>query len=176
MITSMLLSSLLVATAPASAPNPLRLDIEIDPIAYALDGFSLHLGMGTGRYRLDLGAFGLELPEAIHGQRDFRSSFAGYGAKFDVFLHDDGWGPFMGFEGGFTTITIVDTLSSRSAEDRAVSGGVRAGWRIQLPSDFYVTPWVGVGYRFSEDAQIAGRTYQNNPITVFPTFHLGYRF
>lgn len=176
MMTSMLLSSLLVATTPAPATNPLRLDIEIDPIAYALDGFSLHVGLGKGRYRLDLGAFGLELPEAIHGQEDFRSSFAGYGAKLDVFLHDDGWGPFMGLEGGFTTMTIVDTLSSQSAEDRAFGGGLRAGWRIQLPSSFYITPWVGVGYRFSEDPQIAGRTYENSPITNFPTVHFGHRF
>jgi hypothetical protein len=56
------------------------------------------VGIGKGRYRFDLGAFGLTLPEAIHGQKDFRSSFTGYGAKFDVFLNEDGWGLFAGVQ------------------------------------------------------------------------------
>ncbi len=177
MFAPILAVTLAVTLATPQPPsNPLRLDIEIDPIAFALDGFSLHVGIGQGRYRLDLGAFGLTVPEAIHGQKDFQSSFAGYGAKFDVFLNDDGWGPFAGIEGGFTRMTVVDIETSRSADDSAFGGGLRAGWRIQLPKDFYLSPWIGVGYRFGQDLNVAGRTYDNNPITIFPTVHLGRRF
>lgn len=190
MLTSMILATTLVALNPAETSNttaelpapktqdhaPIHVDVEIDPIAYALDGFSLHVGLNKGRYRLDLGAFGLAMPEFVHGQDGFDASFAGFGGKFDVALHEDGWGPFASLEGAYTRLTVRDRQTTQSADDPALGVGVRVGWRFNVVDNFYVVPWVGVGYRFGSDVNVAGRVFENNNITVFPTVHLGYRF
>ncbi|REL32920.1 hypothetical protein DYD21_13970 [Rhodohalobacter sp. SW132] len=77
----------------AQSPGERGFDIDIDPIAFALNGFSIHGGYVTGAYRFDLGIFGLDLPEWVHGNEDFDSSFIGAGWKVDRF--------FKGYADGF---------------------------------------------------------------------------
>ncbi|MFO0658259.1 MAG: hypothetical protein U0165_00270 [Polyangiaceae bacterium] len=55
-------------TAPART-SEFHADFEVDPTAYVLDGYSLHVGLGQGRFRLDLGAFAMKVPGAIHGNK-----------------------------------------------------------------------------------------------------------
>ncbi len=78
----------------------LRADVEIDPTAFVLDGFSLHSGLGTGHWRVDLGVFGMTVPEAVHGQDGFDLSFDGYGATLQCFLFKPQTGGFVGVDGG----------------------------------------------------------------------------
>ena len=86
-------------------------------------------------------------------------------------------GFFAGVESGVSKILARRKGTDLAALNTQVGLGVQVGYRILLPADFYVTPWVGVGYEFgAEDVTLAGATTKASPVTVFPTVHLGYRF
>lgn len=163
--------------AATSSPIGLTLDVEIDPIAYLASGYSLHVGFERSRYRLDLGAFAAELPEPIHGNEGFDVRYGGFGAKLDIFLDRDRSGAFAGIEAGRIDVDVVDRATQMLEATSRFQAGLRAGWRIALPSDFYVTPWIGVGYAVGAgDRMVANRMFRDSPIVVFPTVHFGRLF
>jgi hypothetical protein len=150
-------------------------DVEIDPTAYALDGFSLHTGIGWSRVRVDLGVFGLRVPEFVHQQPDFEVAFDGYGIKLQYFPFAEQRGAFVGIDGGVSRSHIRLEGSQLSARDNQFTLGVNAGWRFDLVGGFYATPWLGVGYAFGQDdVTLAGETFSGSPLVVFPAVHLGY--
>lgn len=169
------------ATAPAAAAEPgspqLRADIEIDPTAYVLDGYSVHAGIERGRFRLDLGAFALALPEAIHGNDGFSASFDGFGAKLQYFVFAEGEGGFVGVDVGLSRLLIQLDGSDAAGRQRQVSTGINLGWRFPITHGVYATPWLGVGRSFGGgDVMLGGRTFTMSPWTVFPAVHVGRRF
>lgn len=153
-----------------------RFDFEIDPLAYALDGYSLHVGAGWGRYRFDVGNFALGLPQWLHGQEGFDASFGGFGVKLDAFFKDERQvGAFVGLESSYTVIRVEDERTRQSDSARTISASARVGYRFELPANLYVSPWVGFGYRFGGLPVAGGRVFEMSPWTVFPTIHIGYR-
>jgi hypothetical protein len=181
------LSILLGAPRANAAPdsNPARFagdshafhaDVEVDPTAYVLDGYSLHAGLGSGSFRVDLGAYALALPEFVHGNRDFEASFNGYGAKFQYFPFVEQTGGFVGMD--FGVIRSLVRLKSTKLADRQTSFGVgvNAGWRFDLVGGLYATPWLGVSRAFGiEKVELGGKTFESSPWVVFPAVHLGLR-
>ena len=153
-----------------------KADIELDPLAYALGGTSVHGGIQVDRFRFDLGAFSLDVPEAFHGNMGFALSMAGAGLKLDYFPLAQNTGLFFGAEVSLSKTTIIESGSKQA--DRATHAGVsaRVGYRIDLGKAFFLSPWVSVGYASGEDRVIGGRTFEHSRLTVFPTVHIGYRF
>ncbi|MEZ4363484.1 MAG: hypothetical protein R3B48_25135 [Kofleriaceae bacterium] len=161
------------ATASARSPH-VALDLELDPIAYLLEGSSLHVGLRRGHLRADLGVFAATVPQFMHGQDGFRDQFHGWGVKLDWAARADGLGPFAGVEAAVAIDDVVDLERSTSARATSWLTGVRAGWRLRLTHDLYVAPWIGVAYRGGEvDIDVGGRTFQRSAWVVFPTVHLG---
>ncbi len=153
-----------------------KADIELDPLAYALEGSSVHVGIHTGRLRADLGAFSLEVPSAFHGNEGFTQSMAGAGAKLDYFPFAKRTGFFAGIEASFVRSTIVESASKMAERTFHINAGVRAGYRIDLSDALFVSPWVGLGYATGRDVMLAGKRFTHSHLTVFPTIHVGYRF
>ncbi|MFO0745590.1 MAG: hypothetical protein U1F43_07950 [Myxococcota bacterium] len=161
----------------AERASDLRVDVELDPLAYALSGHSVHVGLGTGRFRFDLGAFALELPTWAHGNDGFTSSFDGFGAKAHAFFGADRSGPFAGIALGVAHTLVQRDGTQLAARDTALSAGVEVGWLVPIVAGLYVKPWVGLGYTFgADDVVLDGQRYSANPIQIFPTVHLGYVF
>lgn len=164
----------------ASAKTPVHLDVEVDPTAYALSGHSVHLGLGHGRTRLDLGVFAMEVPRFVHGVDGLDARFDGFGFKLHHFvLAEPGEqrGLFVGVDGGITRVRIENTEDGATAKGNQIGLGAHVGYRITLPWNLYATPWIGVNYAFDAKALTAsGRTLNAMPWTVFPAIHLGYRF
>jgi len=166
------------AAAPAACSSEQRFhaDLELDPTAYVLDGFSLHAGLGWRRLRLDLGVFGLTVPEFVHRQRDFDVAFDGYGVKLQYFPFAEQRGAFVGIDGAYSRSTIRLEGSQLSAEDHQFALGANAGVRIDLVGDLYLTPWLGVAYAFgADDVTLDGKTFSGRPLIIFPALHLGFR-
>lgn len=171
-------TALVAATLPTTAiASPVHGDLEIDPTAYALSGNSLHVGIGLGHLRVDLGCFAMALPQFVHGDDGFDVSFDGFGAKLQWFPRAEQTGFFAGVDGGVLRVLAERRGTDLAARDVVFGVGVHAGYRITLPASFYVTPWIGVGYNVGTDAIILdGKTYAPSAFTVFPAVHLGYRF
>jgi len=152
-------------------------DAEVDPIAYVAHGSSLHVGLRTSRLRFDLGAFSIVEPEFIHGQKDFEDGASGYGTKIDLYLLQPQTGPFIGIEGGLMNQQIVDERSQTRKRISSLAAGGRMGWQFELPAHFFIKPWIGIGHRFgNDDVPVAGRTFHQSSLLIFPTFHIGYSF
>jgi hypothetical protein len=173
----------LATEAPPASPSPaardpqLHLDVEIDPTAYVLDGYSLHVGLGWRRVRVDLGAFALALPGAFVPGDDFAVSFNGYGAKLQFFPFAEQRGGFVGADAALTWQLVERADTDLAARDRQVTLGVNAGWRFALGDRLYVTPWIGVGRVLGARAvTLGGSRYEPMRTVVFPAIHIGYRF
>lgn len=165
---------LTVATPAAAAPE---VDVEIDPLAYALGGYSLHAGLNWDHLRLDLGAFAMDLPSWVHGNEGFDASFDGFGAKLQVFAYADGSGPFAGVSGGWARALVRRSGTDLARRDGHLTLGAQIGWRFDLPAGFYATPWLGVDYTLgSEDVELGDARFESQALQLFPTVHLGYRF
>jgi hypothetical protein len=159
----------------APAACSFHADVEIDPLAYALDGYALHAGDGWGRWRVDLGAFAIAVPKFVHGNEHFDVSFDGYGAKVHYYVFAEQYGGFIGADCGMARSLVRVKSSDLAAGDRQVNVGVNAGWRFDLGAGLYATPWLGVGYAFgAEDVVLAGNTFEPGRVTFFPAVHVGY--
>lgn len=159
----------------ASTEGSFHADIELDPTAYALDGFSLHAGLGWSKLRVDLGVFGLRVPQFVHQQRDFDVAFDGYGVKAQYFPFAPQRGGFVGIDGGVSRSHIHLEGTQLTARDNQVSVGVNAGWRFEVIGGLYATPWLGVGYALGQDdVTLGGKTFAGSSLIVFPAVHLGY--
>lgn len=173
-LASLLLVAALGSTAAAS---PDHVDVEIDPTAYALSGNSIHVGIGFSHLRVDLGNFGLALPQLTHGDDGFDVRFDGYGAKLHYYLRTEQTGLFVGVGASFARVRVHLQGSDLAGSDDQLGTGVEVGYRIPVVDHFYVTPWIGVGYDVGADkVTLGGKTYDPNPVTIFPAIHLGYQF
>jgi hypothetical protein len=62
--------------------------------------------------------------------------------------------------------------------------GVDAGYRFFFwkdqngsPAGLYLMPWVSIGYDvYQEKINIIEKDYKQQPVSLFPTVHIGYRF
>lgn len=159
----------------AKADTPTTFDIEIDPLAYAFQGYSGHLGLSGRLGRLDLGAFGAKIPNAFLKNSSFSAQFRGIGIKWDkqpVTLS----GLFYGIETSIAklTYTHISTYSKITRTEKTIGG--RVGFRFEQ-SGFTVSPWVGIGYNAdSKPIIVNGDEFKNSPWVVFPTVHIGWIF
>jgi hypothetical protein len=170
--------ALLLLALPATAhADDLHADAEVDPTAYVLDGYSLHVGVGWDRVRVDLGAYAMALPDAIDGSDDFSVAFDGYGVKVQYFVLEPQRGPFVGVDGGVARLRVSRDGTDLSQRRTTVGAGVHAGWRFAITEELYATAWLGVGYSTdAADVMLDGETYEPTRVTVFPAVHVGYRF
>lgn len=163
--------------AAAASPSRLHLDVEVDPTAYILRGYSLHVGIGWRRLRVDLGAYAMAMPEFMHGNPDFDVSFHGFGVKAQFFPLAEQRGLFVGVDTGLAMPLVRRRDTDLARTGLQVSVGAHVGWRLPIVAGLYVTPWIGLSYSFNaEDVTLANRTFVSNPVTVFPAVHIGYRF
>ena len=154
-----------------------QVEVEVDPMAYAMDGFSLHLARMFGPVRMNVGTFGIRVPEFVHGNEGWTNTMRGVGVKVDH-VGSSQAGLFAGIEGGVMRMKY-DRAASTSPETRTVVGiGVRAGHRTFIGDrGLYVAPWIGVGYNMNGDpVQVDGAEFERSALSIFPTIHVGWRF
>lgn len=163
--------------SPQTTERKIRFDVEIDPTAYLLKGYSLHGGVGQDHWRLDAGVYSAEVPRWLHGNDGFKSSVTGVGIKIQYFTSGEQRGLF--FSPGFSVSRNIITLEGTTLESRQTryAPGVDVGYRFTLSSRFYVTPWAGLDYSVNaRDTTLAGKSYKDRPLGPFAAVHVGYRF
>jgi hypothetical protein len=176
----------LAAASPALADSTpdaeitessVEMDIEIDPIAYVLSGYSLHARLSWDRFRLDLGAFALAVPESLHGTEGVDVYGGGFGMKLDYHPLSKLPGLFVGAQLSRFRETVTDRATGEAATASHVTMGARIGYRIDVAAGFYALPWVGVDVSLTDRTQtVAGTDYEPGRVMFFPTIHIGRSF
>jgi hypothetical protein len=168
----------LLALAPAGVhAERWTADVELDPTAFVLDGYSIHAGLSRGHLRVDLGAYAMALPGFVHGNDGFDASFDGYGVKLQYFRRVDRRGLFAGIDAGVSRLLVEKHGTDLAVRQHQVGGGVHGGWRFALPAAFYATAWLGVGYNVgAADVMLEGARFEMTRLVVFPAIHVGRRF
>jgi hypothetical protein len=170
-----LLFTALLAAHPWTAAA--QVEVEADPLAYAANGFSLHVAKVFGAVRLNVGTFGADIPAFFHGNDGWSSSMRGAGVKLD-WLGSSIDGLFTGVEAGYMRSRYARDGNPGTVERDVAGVGVRGGYRLPVGrSGLYVVPWVGVSYNFDgDDVIVAGEEFSRSSVTIFPTVHIGWRF
>jgi hypothetical protein len=162
-----------------SAVAQAQWEAEADPTAYALEGFSVDLGhpiLGE-RFRVQLGAFGAETPEWVHGNSGFAENSLGLTFKFDYFPLRPSSGLFLGADSNYSWVRYELNQTHEHVDRNIVGLGPRVGYRLNFGKHFYLSPWVSVDYQFNaKDVTISGKTFHENRYSVFPALHLGWTF
>lgn len=166
--------------APAvdgSARRDFHVDVEVDPTAYILSGYSVHAGLGWRSVRLDLGVFAMDLPEMFHGNAGWDASFYGGGAKLQWFPLADQRGLWVDASVGVSRRTATLAETGHSAGVTITGIGIDAGYRFSLPYNLYITPWAGIARDLSDtEVMVDGKTFAMSAWTPFAAVHVGFRF
>ncbi|NRA64478.1 MAG: hypothetical protein HRU19_08350 [Pseudobacteriovorax sp.] len=152
--------------------------VEADPFAYALSGHSLHTGLQSHGFRLQIGLFAAEIPDEIKDNDAFEVRQSGYGLKLDYYGTTTKGG-FWGVEYGNITASYMLKGSDNKINRGLNLFGVRAGYKWMLGKRFYIMPWIGLDKIINPskknlEIQLAGETYQENEYIIFPTIHIGF--
>lgn len=166
-----------LVVAALSTPAAAQVEVEVDPIAYALRGYSVHVAKVLGRTRVDAGVFGLEVPTAFHGNDGWNSSMRGVGMKWDyVGASSDGF--FAGLDGGYARGAYTFDATGTTEKRDIIGLGVRGGYRYSIGRrGLFISPWASVSYNLDgDDVRVGSATFKRRKIELFPTVHLGWRF
>lgn len=168
--------ALTLSSTAASAEPSTRIDVEIDPAAYVMSGYSVHVGAGRDRARLELGLYAMELPAWFHGQDGWDVSFRGGGFKVQYFLLQDQRGVFVDVGAGVSRRALVRHETGTRDDVTVKSVSASAGYRVELRYGFYAAPWVGVSYDVDRtEATLDGETFEMSRVSPFAAVHVGYR-
>lgn len=157
------------------------IEVEVDPIAYALKGYSLHGIYAHKRLRFDLGVFGIEQPGSITGNKDFTTMTRGFGLKVNYIITGIR-GLYAGLDAGYAANDVKDKNTMQTDIGHNLSLGAHAGYRFFLfpkksnfLSGLYITPWAGISYNHVYD-EVKLTGYKEGNVGYFATVHIGYRF
>lgn len=179
---SIALAVFLASTTLSNAQSN-RIEIEIDPLAYALGGGSGHLAYTVKNMRYQLGYGQLTLPESLQNHENIRESFKAISFKWDyLFGKEDAS---SGFFAGPTIDYLFLTYEGGDDQykENQLSLGIRTGYKFDLfkknsvLKGLYLTPWIGASWFTNPgDIELGGESYSRSATTIFPTVHLGWSF
>jgi hypothetical protein len=153
-------------------------DVEVEPLAYAFGGAGGHVGVQAGVWKYEVEVFGLEIPEALHGNDGFSASPLGVELHVEHFFGEGSEGFYVGPEAGLVRLDVSHRASGRSTQETRHSIGVRGGyqWYPGL-GDLYVSPVVGISYTLNaEPIDVAGETFESTPVGPWGTVGIGWSF
>ena len=173
---ALLLFAASVGVAPAQQ-TVRHVDLEVEPLAYAFGGAGGHVGLQVGDWKYEIEAFGLEVPESLHGNDGFTAAPLGVELHFERRFGDGPGGFYAGPEVGAARLDLTHD-SGTSEEHTRYSVGVRGGytWYPGL-GNLYVSPVVGVSYTLNGDnVTIGGDTFESAPLSPWGTIGIGWSF
>jgi hypothetical protein len=170
---------LLTSAGPAWAQDsPRHVDLEVEPLSYAFGGAGGHVAYQRGDWKYEVEAFGLEIPESLHGNDGFGASLLGAELHFEHYFGEDPGGFYLGPEVGVVQLDVTHQPSGTSTQKTRYSVGLRGGyqWYTGL-GNLYVSPVVGVSYTLNgEPVSLGGDTFESAPLGPWGTVGLGWSF
>jgi hypothetical protein len=170
----------LLASAPIAAaherPASVRVEVDGDPAAFFVDGYSLHVAVVGAWRRLDLGCYAVDEPGFLHGNDGWDVSLRAWTLGWDYFVSgEDGF--FAGVSAALAIRTYALTGTQLAVERHQLLVGPHIGWRFMLGAHFYLEPWLAVQYAYrGDEVTLGGETFDDRPYVIFPTVYAGWRF
>jgi hypothetical protein len=168
----------LLATSAASADERpgVRVEVDGDPAAFFVDGYSLHVAVVGPWRRLDLGCYAVDEPGFLHGNDGWDVELRAWTLGWDYFVSgEDGF--FAGVSAALAIRTYALAGTQLAVERHQLLVGPHIGWRFMLGPHFYLEPWLAVQYAYRGDAvTLGGETFDDRPYVIFPTVYAGWRF
>ncbi|MCF0041291.1 hypothetical protein [Dyadobacter fanqingshengii] len=163
-------------------PSANRFELEADPIAYILNGYSFHVGYTLGHVRFDAGVFGIKQPKFALENEQFSVKSSGFGIKAD-YLFRANKGFFLGLQSDYGTDRMGLKNTAVRQEAESIMLGLRTGYRFMFGKKenqykgLYLVPWVAlINTLDPADIMENDQRYEQKKWSLFPTVHLGYRF
>ena len=107
-------------------------DAEVDPVAYALHGYSLHVGVNDSQVRYELGAYAAHVPRWAHGNEGFDAAMSGIGVKLQYFLDRAQAGWFIGAGIGSERERLHNLADDQRVTHTLWGVGIEGGYRFEL--------------------------------------------
>lgn len=161
-----------------SYDNAPRIEIELEPIPFVLGGAGITVGYRVGSWRYAVEAYGLNMPEALHGNEGFEVGNLGLELHVERFFGDRRSGFYAGPDIAIGRLNVTHRESGATEKRLNFSVGVRGGyqWYPGL-GDLYISPLGGVMYTVNTDEiELSGDTFESGPITPFATIGAGWTF
>lgn len=156
-------------------------EIEVDPIAYILNGYSVHGIYNHNHFRFDLGYYGIETPGKLTGNEKYNIRSTGFGIKANYMIKKVN-GFYAGVDLGYGETLATENETKLKDTGHTLSIGTHVGYRIFIfphhrnaLNGLYLTPWAGISYNHVYD-KIKFTNYKDSKLGYFATFHIGYRF
>lgn len=179
-IVHKILMIFLVAVSSVASAKDSGVEIELDPIAYALSGYSLHLGEYIHAWKFDVNtaaeSYNQSETNSLLSNSNFTSKFVSYGAKID-YIGSSQTGFHIGVQWDYVQWTYTNVNNSVSANNYMQDAGIRIGYRWGAGA-LYLDPWIGFLYNYqgTNSVNVGGQAYNPQNFLVFPTVHIGFRF
>ncbi|MCJ8290543.1 MAG: hypothetical protein HRT58_12820 [Crocinitomicaceae bacterium] len=166
-----------------------QFSIEIDPITYAFNGFSIHARMtpkGSDHLFFGVGAYAMDMPDVLVNTNKFNRDEGwnsrlnqGYSFFFEYHFSEVNRKLFIGAQTGVQEYKVSNDNFEGSTKFTNYIAMAYLGYTIKpFKNNLYFKPWAGLGYT----SQIAGNNtlgaenYEIAPLIPFVTFHIGYTF
>lgn len=172
----LLLSLFLLLTGVPDSRSQ-AVNLEVDPLPYVFDGFSVSGGLDGEHVGYELEVFGLDVPRNFHGNEGFTQVVRGASAKAAYYFSGTAGGFFTGVDLDVSSATFTWEDTGSEVSDVQVTAGLSVGYKWPLTDHLYVKPWAGLGYMFtSDDLRIDGQTFERHALRPFPAVNLGWQF
>jgi len=154
-------------------------DVETDPLAYILDGYSLHVGYSKNKSRWNVGFVGFEYPENFNDNAGITARTNGLSLKWD-YISPKLKGFYVGLQSDLSRLKLTSIDDNTQVKTLfQATFGLRAGYRLMFGSEngFYLNAWAANIFNTKSDDVVVGNTaYEIPAYVIFPTVHLGWKF
>lgn len=172
---------LLASQAQAQKRLPAQFEVEVDPLAYFLNGYSVHAAATYSSFRSSVGVFAIEQPAFFINNDAFSVYSSGFDVKTDyLFGEIDGWHAGLQITYGKDDVTLKETQQETALW--GINIGIRGGYRFMLANaenekGLYINPWMAVIYSPNPSTVINGNhKYKQSSLSPFPAIHVGWQF
>lgn len=173
----MSLAMLVVLVGASVVGQAQSVEIEVDPLPYVFNGFSVGIGLVMDDVRLDIEAFSIEVPKALHGNEAFTNRVYGLSIRANYYYQGAEAGWFSGLDLDLTSFGVTHDETGQSVRKFQIRTGVTPiGYKAAITDRLYVKPWVGLGYVLgAEPISIGGATFEQGSFSPFPALNVGWQ-
>ncbi len=178
-VTAFLLTVICVNRSLAQTSS---FEIETDPISFFSKGYNFNFGYSIPHWAIRLVPYKTELPESLHGNKDFKQTMLGVAFDIDYFIKANNIGFFVGPVVIYSKDEIENKQTVKITNDLLLTG-IRVGYRImpfkkqrEQLRGFYFTPFFAPLYTFANDVAFQnGTSFDYKQVQFWGGVHIGYR-